>query len=92
MPITAADLAQVAGSIMTKVRTVPGVAERIRHTPLWRMAERVARLREVIGVHYASDSEAGLRLAVQALPILLACPLVATAGTGALARARAEWT
>jgi hypothetical protein len=56
------------------------------------MAERVARLREVIGVHYPSDSEAGLRLAVQALPILLACPLVGTAGTGALARARAEWT
>jgi hypothetical protein len=33
LPVTAADLAQVAGSIMTKVRTVPGVAGRITHTP-----------------------------------------------------------
>ena len=90
-PVSAQDLAPVAGSITTRLTSVPGVAQRLERSPLWRIAERIARNREVLGVHFPSDSEAGLRLAVQALPLLLACPLIAAPGTGALARARAEW-
>ena len=56
------------------------MANRMTNTPLWRIAERIARNREVLGMHYPSDSEAGLRLAAQALPILLACPLIGAAG------------
>ena len=39
-----------------------------------RLAERVARNREVMGLHYRSDSEAGKNVAAQILPLLLACP------------------
>jgi hypothetical protein len=58
---------------------------------LTRLAERVARNREVLGVHYRSDSEAGKNLAGQILTILLACPLMSGSG-GAVAKAKAEWS
>jgi membrane-associated phospholipid phosphatase len=83
--------ATLANDITRPVRDLPGMANRMTNTPLWRIAERIARNREVLGMHYPSDSEAGLRLAAQALPILLACPLIGAAGTGAIDRARAEW-
>jgi membrane-associated phospholipid phosphatase len=83
----------IANDITSPVRDLPGVAQRMTNTPLWRIAERVARNREVLGVHYPSDSEAGLRLAAQALPILLKCPLIGKPGDGgAVDRAIAEWT
>jgi hypothetical protein len=81
----------LVNDIMTPVRDLPGVADRMKNTPLWRIAERVARNREVLGVHYPSDSEAGLRLAAQALPILLKCPLINAPGSGAIDRAKGEW-
>jgi membrane-associated phospholipid phosphatase len=90
MPVTQADLDRVKASIVTRVDDDKDTAKRMRLTPLWRIAQRVARNREVIGVHFRSDSEAGLRLAVQILPLLLACPLLA-GSQGALARAKAEW-
>ncbi|WP_176828252.1 phosphatase PAP2 family protein [Ruegeria marina] len=57
------------------------------------MATRISRNREVLGVHYPSDSEAGKRLARAALPIVKACATVGSlADNGLLKKARAEWT
>jgi membrane-associated phospholipid phosphatase len=58
---------------------------------LGRLAERVARNREVLGVHYPSDSAAGKNLALAALPLLQQCASLNTAMTGAFAMARLEW-
>jgi hypothetical protein len=41
-----------------------------------RLAERVSRNREVLGLHYPSDTAAGRLLATNNLPRLLACPTV----------------
>jgi membrane-associated phospholipid phosphatase len=56
-----------------------------------RLAERVARNREVLGVHYRSDSVAGKDLAAKTFSVLQNCPALATPTTGAFARAKAEW-
>jgi hypothetical protein len=55
--------------------------------PLDRMAQRIARNREILGLHYPSDSVAGKNLAEQTFAILRNCPTI-----GALiAQAAAEW-
>ena len=51
-----------------------------------RLAERVARNREVLGVHYRSDSEAGKNLATGTFTVLRNCPFAFDDGTGAVAR------
>ncbi|MGW9333697.1 hypothetical protein [Bosea sp. NPDC055594] len=45
--------------------------------PFWLLAERIAKLREVLGVHYPSDTKGGLRLAEGAFPLMLKCPRIA---------------
>ena len=60
---------------------------------LWTLADRIARNREIAGLHYASDSDAGVALAYAILPLLQA-PL--PGGTqshyqAAVLAARAEW-
>jgi hypothetical protein len=63
-----------------------------RGSMLDRLAERAARNREVLGLHYRSDSEAGRSVAQQILPFLLACPsMSATASTGIIKQAKDEW-
>ena len=60
------------------------------HEALDRMAERIARNREVLGVHYPSDSAAGKKLAAKTSELLLdaeACKLFAALK----ADAKAEW-
>ena len=52
-----------------------------------RLAERVSRNREVLGLHYPSDTAAGRNLAGQSLPLLLQCPTVAAYVTNA----QKEW-
>ncbi len=60
-------LAQATGQPRpTKVTDLP--------EPLLRIAQRVARNREVLGLHYPSDSAAGLDLAEQTFPILRPAP------------------
>jgi membrane-associated phospholipid phosphatase len=56
-------------------------------TPLRRLAERVARNREVMGLHYPSDSLAGKFLGDQSLALLLTCPSVLPL----IVAANAEW-
>jgi membrane-associated phospholipid phosphatase len=61
-------------------------------TVLDRLAERVARNREVMGLHYRSDSTAGQGVAALILPKLLACPTMAAAApNGVIAMAQLEW-
>jgi hypothetical protein len=55
---------------------------------LTRLAERVARNREVLGLHYPSDSVAGKYIAAMTLPILLECRTV----QWLLENAVVEWT
>jgi hypothetical protein len=56
-----------------------------------RLAERVARNREVLGLHYPSDSECGRNLANAAYDLLQTCALINNAATGAKALAKLEW-
>jgi hypothetical protein len=51
----------------------------VAHRPLRRMAERIARNREVLGLHYPSDSATGRKLAEKTLPLFLRCPSVGLA-------------
>jgi len=55
--------------------------------PTQAMAQRIARNREVLGLHYPSDSQAGKALAEFTFPLLMACDQV----SDILAAARAEW-
>ena len=57
------------------------------------IATRIARNREVLGVHYPSDSEAGRQLAEQIFETLFACTSIGDAigGTGLANEARREW-
>jgi membrane-associated phospholipid phosphatase len=59
-------------------------------SPLQQMAARIARNREVLGLHFPSDSKAGRKLALESFNILLQCPSIAGT-TGILAKAYAEW-
>jgi membrane-associated phospholipid phosphatase len=43
-------------------------------SPLARLAERIARNREVIGLHYPCDSRAGKQLAEASRVLLMKCP------------------
>jgi hypothetical protein len=57
---------------LTLGAVMPGAAQE----PLNRMAERVARNREVLGVHYPSDSKAGVALATQSHSLLMKCATI----------------
>jgi membrane-associated phospholipid phosphatase len=52
-----------------------------------RLAERVSRNREVLGLHYPSDSAAGRLLAAYSLYLLLQCPTV----INTIVSAQQEW-
>jgi hypothetical protein len=62
-------------------------------SPLQRMAQRIARNREVIGVHYPSDSLAGKTLAEESFKILMECPSIKdrVGHPGLITQAKAEW-
>ena len=57
-------------------------------TPLRRLAQRVARNREVLGLHYPSDSKAGRFLGDESAKILLTCASV----QALIGVAPAEWS
>jgi hypothetical protein len=57
-------------------------------SPLMMMAQRIARNREVIGLHYPSDSAAGKLLAEKSFEILMQCP---TIKNEIIPRAKKEW-
>jgi hypothetical protein len=63
-------------------------------SPLRQIAQRVARNREVLGVHYPSDSRAGLLLAEESFKILMECKTIndpQKPEEGLIARAKKEW-
>ncbi|MET0529400.1 MAG: phosphatase PAP2 family protein [Microvirga sp.] len=58
-----------------------GSGQANQQSPFWLLAERIAKLREVLGVHYPSDTLGGQALAESAFPLMLTCARVAgTAG------------
>jgi hypothetical protein len=57
------------------------------HDALKRMAQRIARNREVIGMHYPSDSVAGRKLAALTAELMMKCPTIAELAQ----QARVEW-
>jgi hypothetical protein len=58
------------------VQPPPSMQFQADRGPLRAMARRIARNREVLGLHYPSDSVIGQILAVRALPLLLGCPTI----------------
>jgi hypothetical protein len=63
-------------------------------SPLQQMAQRIARNREVLGLHFPSDSKAGRFLAQESFNILMQCKSIydpANPNDGLLSRAAAEW-
>ena len=64
-------------------------------SPLQQMASRIARNREVIGLHFPSDSKAGRVLAQQSFYLLMQCKSIkfdpAHPLDSLIGRARAEW-
>jgi len=67
--------------------TIPAAPPQYVHarvrSPIMRMAERIARNREVLGLHYPSDSEAGRVLAERSFEILKRCTRKAPGTSGA---------
>ena len=71
----------------------------------WTLADRIARNREIAGLHYESDTNAGKAIALATLPMLQASVPIFLAGTSlggssltgtslyqhAIALARQEW-
>jgi membrane-associated phospholipid phosphatase len=60
-------------------------------SPLQQMAARIARNREVLGLHFASDSRAGRLLAEESFNILMHCKSINDPNDGLIAKAKAEW-
>ena len=60
-------------------------------SPLQQMAQRIARNREVLGLHFPSDSKAGMLLAEETFKILMKCKSINDPKHGLLAKAKAEW-
>jgi membrane-associated phospholipid phosphatase len=63
-------------------------------SPLQQMAARIARNREVLGLHFPSDSKAGRQLAFRTFNILKKCNSIVdtvNANAGLLYEARQEW-
>jgi len=80
-------LAGMLAQVMPAAASTPTNPADPDSTPLRRLAERVARNREVLGLHYPTDSKAGKYLGDQTLALLLQCPSVA----GLIPVAQAEW-
>jgi acid phosphatase (class A) len=58
-----------------------------KNGPLRQLALRIARNREVLGLHYPSDSKAGEKLAIGSFLLLRTCPTV----KAMINAARKEW-
>ena len=58
------------------------------HAGIDALAERAARNREVLGLHYPSDSAAGKELALRSLAIVKAAPAL----NALIQAAKGEWT
>lgn len=69
-------------------KVMPRAARRPAESPLMMMAQRIARNREVIGLHYPSDSAAGKLLAEKSFEILMECPSMKNE---VIPRAKKEW-
>jgi membrane-associated phospholipid phosphatase len=67
---------------------MPAAARTPAQSPLMMMAQRIARNREVLGLHYPSDSAAGKLLAEKSFEILMQCPSVKNE---IIPKAKAEW-
>jgi membrane-associated phospholipid phosphatase len=79
---------EVSNLLTPPITAPPGT---VSDSLLNRLAERVARNREVLGVHYRSDSDAGRVLAGKIFTVLKECPSLKATGTGAFDMAHAEW-
>jgi membrane-associated phospholipid phosphatase len=66
---------------------ISGGLPNIQQGPLRRIAERMSKVREVLGLHYPSDTAAGVTLAQRTFPIMQACPTVVQL----TAQAQLEW-
>jgi hypothetical protein len=90
----------VPGAVSNKFDYVASVASSVAETKeptsaslLDRLAERLARNREVLGLHYRSDSDAGKFLAERTLDLLVKCKTVSELLPGGAEDAqRNEWT
>jgi membrane-associated phospholipid phosphatase len=95
----------IARCLETVVPVAIGAPSGGKPSPYARLAERLAKNREVLGVHYPSDTAAGMKLAEGCFKLMLQCPSIAGSGgavadtiddasiyaNGWIAQARKEW-
>jgi membrane-associated phospholipid phosphatase len=81
-------LAEVMPEAASLAEYPPRSGKKVAQGPLYRVAERIARNREVMGLHYPSDSDAGKKLAELTWDILKQCLSVAQMITDA----QKEWS
>ena len=62
-----------------------GTAFPVGRSPFRLLAQRIAKLREVLGVHYRSDTRAGERVAGLAFPLMMKCARIAGTASAQLA-------
>ena len=80
-------LTAIVGARANTDHTAFGSTDAITRNPYFDMAERIARNREVLGLHYRSDSMAGIGLAAEIFSRMEGDADF----TAELALARAEW-
>jgi len=81
-------VARCLEEVMPVEVALPGAApDEKAFGPLQCLADRIARNREVMGLHYPSDSSAGKKLADGTFELLKECPAVQEM----IARAKSEW-
>jgi len=90
----AALLAEVMpAAVTTPLPPTPNTGNSVAACLLERMAERIARNREVLGLHYRSDTLTGKILAARTLDLLVQCPTVSDLLPGGAHDVKAaEWS
>mgnify|MGYP001287922180 CR=1 FL=1 len=69
-------MARCLREVMPEAASTVAPAGTAALSPLDAMAQRIARNREVMGLHYESDTTAGKRLAELTFELLMRCPTV----------------
>jgi membrane-associated phospholipid phosphatase len=88
--LVAACLDRIAGAVGGGTNLVPS-ADGSGAGVTTRLAQRIARNREVMGLHYPSDSAAGIKIAADLISTITSTPTAFPKMINLLRQARTEW-